>query len=186
MNLAIVTPAYSGVSVFTIKSVLSLKCIDATTDWYLENGTYIAQNRNRAIRKIFERTALPSHVLFLDSDIVFTEGDLLSLEKLDKPVATAAYAIRGRPDALCAGKFVDGWKLACLPASSQSIIDVEWCGAGFMLARLEVLQHMEAPWFRHEITNNIEEDGEDIGFCRCARRLGYTITCDCAIKVGHV
>jgi len=53
-----------------------------------------------------------------------------------------------------------------------------------MLIKTPVLEKIGAPWF--EFSYEPERVGEDVNFCRKARKAGYNIWVDPTIQVRHL
>lgn len=52
---------------------------------------------------------------------------------------------------------------------------------GFMLIKLDSLKKLERPYFKAE-----DGVGEDVFFCRKARKSGLSVFCDPTIEIGHI
>ncbi len=66
-------------------------------------------------------------------------------------------------------------------ATSDGLIEVEACGAGFLFVRRSVITAMKRPWFMF-----LDRLGEDFYFCRKARTQGHKIWCDTTLQAIHL
>jgi hypothetical protein len=82
-------------------------------------------------------------------------------------------------------------ELKKLPTNNP-LVEVDYSGFGFILIKKGIIEKMEYPWFRPQMTE-YEKDGiqiqdismEDVAFCLKAKELGYKILIDTTIRVGH-
>jgi GT2 family glycosyltransferase len=82
---------------------------------------------------------------------------------------------------------LDEKTLLALP-KANGLTEVGFNGFGFMLIKRGVFEAVEYPWFEPHFTtyDNVRDfSGEDTGFCIKARRKGFKILVDIAVKVGH-
>jgi len=200
MKLKVCIPTYCGISKQTKDSLDKLRKV-MDVDVRLEESTYIAKARNRLITG-YEFTAVKprlderyTHYLMLDSDIGFEPEDVEQLLKYDRPIISGVYKRRDS-HLLCCGNFTVavGAVDKGLDPRSGGLVEVDWCGAGFLLVKAEVFETMNAPWFYHEWVENTDDTGrkhrdqtgEDISFCVKAKRNGYKIVVDADCRVDHI
>jgi hypothetical protein len=138
----------------------------------------------------FDGQIVTDKVIFIDSDIIWTNEALQML--LDSPydVTVAPYVLSDRQTTSVRkdGKFIliDEYK------DYNEPFQIEAAGLGFMACKFEVLQNMSYPWFS-VIEEIIEENGklkgdtvgEDAYFFFKLADMGYKAYCDPRIKVGH-
>lgn len=148
----------------------------------------LSQARNILLTQVFAHPSQPTHVLFVDSDMVVPEDVLERLLAHRKSVVSALYFMRRPPYLPVAIKgdskvgeptkfFVD------YPPGLSTVASV---GMGCCLIETSVLRQIQdkykdEKWFSFE--NN---EGEDIWFCKRARSLGHSIYLDADAKCGHV
>lgn len=133
-----------------------------------------------------------SHLLWIDSDMVFPAWTLERLLSHKVDIVAGNYAMRGfleptptavtdiQPDGRCRRAFA---------AHGDQLIEVEGVGFGMVLMTRQVLERMPQPWF--PIQWNAEgkfHDGEDVGFCANARKAGYKVLVDPLVSrhLGHI
>ena len=144
-------------------------------------------NRNmiwkQAVR--FQETK-SSHLLMIDSDIVFKREDVEAIKKhLDDglDVVTGIYSVGQSPYNPCIFKRIKGdYKLTPV---KEGLNEIGACGGGFLAINKHVIMSMPKDPF-----DNIREGdifhGEDISFCHRLHNQGYKLWSDSSIKLGHV
>jgi len=156
--------------------------------------TYVHTARQELAERAFQRDV--SHILWLDSDMRFPKDTLLRLLAHDLPIVGVNYSTRGVPAEFVAIKrtSVDhddgGARLKTLD-SSAGLEEVEALGFGCVLMRTDILANIgEPPWFFFEWLPNTahRQVGEDVYFCRKARKAGWKIYVDHDLskEVRHV
>ena len=145
-------------------------------------GSRITLNRNRLVEEALENGC--THILFLDSDMVFPPSILERLLAYDLPIVGTVYTKRER-----------GGVVVGLHAELEGISPVPkfreyfFTGLGCILIKREVFERMEKPWFREVCyEGQAVSSGEDIYFCGKARELGYKIIVDedASLAIGHI
>lgn len=130
-----------------------------------------------------------SHVLFVDSDICFSYDDLLAAIDHDREILALPYLNHAPDPAYEAALFVKRGKLGTrFVPETKGLHKVDFVGAGFLLVRQNVFQHLRYPYFRYDAfeENGFAENiGEDVGFCMNAKEAGIPIYCDFDRPVYH-
>lgn len=192
-----------------MKIVIAVPCMDSTYTMFdqcldaLEapkDGRFaVARNagslvyiaRNNLIREAVKRGA--THILWLDSDMVF-DKDLLKklikdIDEQHQMVCALAHKRKKPYTPVIYNKLRIG-----LPGEAEveeyeeypkeQLFEVEGCGFGCVLMTVEMALAMlgstEVPF------SPIPGFGEDLSFCIRARQLGYKLWCDSRVKVGHL
>jgi hypothetical protein len=70
--------------------------------------------------------------------------------------------------------------------SKPQLMEVDATGTGCLLIRTEVFLNMDYPWFEFTKTEAGKVVGEDVGFCKKAKKAGYKIYVDTSINCGHM
>ena len=205
MSLLVGTPCYGGkADVPYVLSLMETRQHALETGFRLDvllikNESLIQRARNNIVRTFMEMDY--ERLMFIDSDIEFTPNDVVSLWNLDVPIAVGVYAMK-RPDcpvtAWVSGKMVKVKDLS-------GPVDVDYAGTGFMMIKKEVFSAMmEAfPERNHEegyeqgvrhsfswFDPRVDQDegiylSEDYAFCKDAKKLGFKISCDPSLNLGH-
>lgn len=184
-KIGIAIPHTGSIHIKTFFSIIkTIKSIPF--EWRLieKEGSIIHWNRESLVSRAIEEGC--SHVLFVDTDMVF-EGDALGrLLKRDKDIIGVPYHLRTLP-------LTNTLKVH---AEDGSILNEEHpgglmrcagVGTGFLLIRTSVFGKLSHPWFFWESDNKGEVVcGEDMWFCRKARQAGFDIWCDMTINMGHI
>src|SRR4051812_24594149 len=97
-SLLVAVPAYGGVSMFTMLSLLNLETLlcqsgIAHTYRFVGNEPYIDRVRNRLAAMFLESGC--TDMLFVDADIEFEALDVIGLMAADRPVIGASYPRKG-------------------------------------------------------------------------------------------
>ncbi|MGB3830884.1 MAG: hypothetical protein WA975_03360 [Mesorhizobium sp.] len=147
-------------------------------------GTLLPDMRNTLARKSIELGA--THILWLDSDMIFPEDTIERLYQHGKPIVAASYSQRKEPAKPVAAK--DGvWVYT--EEGSSGIEKVDFVGMGCMLVETAVYEAMDEPWHClgwNEAKGTIV--GEDVYFCRKAAQVGAEtwIDHDLSKEIGHI
>lgn len=175
-----------------VKSLVGMR-VEGEVDYAFSAGSLVYDSRNRLAERAenggFDR------VLWLDSDMVFGP-DLL--EKLGADLAegrelvAALFTTRKPPVKLgvCSSlgirtkNGVDQPVAVPFETSPDEIFPVEGVGLGAVLMSAKILREVTAAFGRP--FSPVGGFGEDYSFCLRARRLGYQLWCDPAVRVGHI
>lgn len=160
---------------------LMLHSADKIIDFLLIQSCDIASSRMWLAKQAVEKGA--THLLFIDSDMLFPNDVLEQLLARDKDVIGVEYNKR---------KFPLETVTAYMPDVEKSEVDpfkVGIAGTGIMLINTDVFKNpnMSPNWFsfgRNAEGKNVI--GEDGWFCNTAREAGYDIWVDPFIKVAHL
>ncbi len=153
-------------------------------------ATYIHCGRQFWIESALKQGA--THALWLDTDMSFPPETAVLLAMHETPIVACNYvtrdgsgqftAIREDADELITGRVETR-------DDSTGLEAVDAVGMGVMLMRTDILAQIPRPWFTHGTNAKTGGDvGEDIVFCRAARRAGYQVYVDHDLskQVGHI
>jgi hypothetical protein len=154
--------------------------------WVGVNNTrcsVIDHGRNVAVEQLFASDS--SHILFLDSDMVFPATTLERLLRHELDIVGATYCMR-RPQHAATHRNLD--RSSALPFDGSELYEVESLGGGCILIRKEVFLALKAPYFESVWISEKIPQGEDRTFCLRAREAGFKVWCDLALSdsVGHI
>lgn len=145
-------------------------------DMLLRISCDIVSSRTWLVLEAIKRGA--THILFVDSDMVFVEDTLDRLLAHGKPIVGVQYNKREFP--------LKGVYEPLDEPSETELYRAKHVGTGMLLIDLTVFPKLEGPWF------NFGRDsqgslalGEDVWFCRTAQDAGFDVWIDPTIKVGH-
>lgn len=144
------------------------------------------QDRNKIIES-FKKSDC-THLLFLDDDMIFTGEDLIKLLSHDVDICTGNAWQRGEPHAPCI--FLANEKLKTVSPFDNignGLIEIDACGAYFLLIKRRVLENMSDEYFKYGDTTWAPTGvGEDVGFCIKAKLAGTKIYCDTDVEIKHI
>lgn len=147
----------------------------------------IAFNRNFLVEQA--RYAKATHLLYIDSDMIFPEDSLKRLLSHDVEIVGATASRRSENDDAI-GVTLDGERLQV----SSDLVKMKLLGPPLMLIKMSVFNKLRAPWFaeppRYMVENDISDTSlmaEDEYFCHTAIAAGLNIWCDVGLsmEIGH-
>lgn len=141
------------------------------------------------------------HLFWVDSDILFTAEQVVTLLNHDKDIVCGAYIMADntrypivrRMDAAVFLKqghydFLDRTTLAELREKGD-LVPIEYTGFGFLCVRKGVFEALTYPHFTpqpiHFSPDVLEYASEDVSWCMRVREMGYTIYLDPSVAVHH-
>jgi len=131
-------------------------------------GCYIHTNRNQMIEQAKREGC--SHLLFVDTDVIFGPDAINKVIAADKDVVGGRYNKRTFPI------------VSTVPQDIKELAQVPFVPTGFLLINMEVFEKIPSPWFGFDE----ETDSDDHYFCKKAIDAGYAIWCDPTIQIGHL
>ncbi len=137
--------------------------------------------RNQLVEWMFEEGA--DWLLMVDDDQAFAPDALERLLSHNVDIVAALCLRRSEPyGPFCFSEEKDGiYRTLDLAHCPPELTSVAAVGTGMMLIRRNVFETLPEPWFT--ITPN---SGEDMLFCKEARRAGFEIYCDLGCPIGHL
>jgi hypothetical protein len=146
-------------------------------------STYVHVGREAVLAGAIERQA--SHVLWMDTDMVFPPDAAIRLASRQHPIVACNYVMRD-PRMIWTAKR-DGCRIETTLASS-GLERVDEAGHGLMLMRTDVASDLPRPWFEHGRNAEGEDIGEDVMWCRKVRAAGHHIYIDHDVskEIGHI
>lgn len=153
----------------------------------VRQGSIIDRSRNEIVRLMLDHPARFTHLLFLDSDMIFPQNTLQRLLDLDVPVAGGLYYQRVPPFApIVFKRDAQGSYTSFKPADLKSPEqNVDALGTGCLLIRREVLEQLVYPWFAIQWQGSVQR-GEDLYFCELCHQAQIPVTLATDLIIGHV
>lgn len=167
----------------TVAAVLEMEK-PAESDLMVFQGALVDRARNRLIEQMLKHPIEPTHLFFLDADIVPPADTLTRLLATGKPIVSGLYRKRLPPYEPMA--FL---KNKPIPIKGPRLRKADVVGAGCLLIRREVFERIESPWFTSEWSASGGEKGhlaEDFSFCKKARGTGFEIFVDTSVRPLHL
>lgn len=155
----------------------------------MQEGGYLNEARCQIVKEALRQKA--THIMFIDSDLVFEKDGITRLLQDDKDIVGANYNVRRlSPDGqrISTVKFgKDITNLVDLAADKipKTLAPCFAIATGFMLIRASVFEKLPMPWFEFGYTENGEFLGEDVYFCQKAHENGFDVWFDPTIKMKH-
>ncbi len=145
-------------------------------------ATYVHVGREAVLAGARERQA--THMLWLDTDMAFPPETAIRLAQHNQPIVACNCLLKD-PRQLFTAQ-VDGVRVATTPTST-GLEAVHSVGMAVMLMRMDVVEQLPRPWFRHGLAGLVDI-GEDILFCRAVRSVGYDVLIDHDLskEIGHI
>lgn len=187
MKLLIAVPTYDYMHYQFVECLTKLlRRLDsdgANYELALQGGTLVYVGRDKLARKAMDEGF--SHVLWLDSDMIFTEELLDDLMFSGKPFVTGIAHGRRAPHMSCIFREVwpaaDRWEGHEYPSGAFKI---GGCGFACVLIKTEIIK---AVWEKNgSAFFPMRELGEDLAFCKRARDLGHEIWAEPSVRLGHI
>ena len=188
MKLMIAIPTMDTMPTPFVESLLGLtRRLDregVAYDVEIEAGTLIYMARDRlacrAINKGYDR------VLWLDSDMVFSDAIVEDLAFCGQKFVTGIAHGRRSPFLSCLFKSIDlsaieRWELKDYP---KDTFEVAGCGMACVLMDVQILKDVQFKFNTCFIP--LLSYGEDLSFCKRAVSLGYRIYAEPTVRLGHV
>ena len=148
-----------------------------------QGGTLVYVGRDKLAREAVKGGY--THMLWLDSDMIFTEDLLDDLMFSGKDFVTGIAHGRRAPHCSCIFKEIwpgaDRWEGHEYP---KNTFKIGGCGFACVLISTKIVQavldkHGTAFFPKMEL-------GEDLAFCKRARDLGYEIWAEPTVRLGHI
>lgn len=153
-------------------------------------GSILSRSRQTLVEKAQEDKV--SHILFLDSDMVFPEWALHRLLDLELMVVAANCATKQLPSTPTA-RYYDPMTLAGAQVYTKPnipLIEEVWrVGTGVMLINMKVFDKVLRPWFDITWNETLQDyTGEDWNFCQKVQNAGIPIHIDHMLSkhIGHI
>ncbi|HSA59223.1 MAG TPA: hypothetical protein VLJ37_06010, partial [bacterium] len=158
------------------------------SDLMVFQGALVDRARNYLVDQMLHHPLNPTHIFFLDADIVPAPDTLMRLLRHRMPIVSGMYRRRlppYEPMALSAKGGRRGRTLHPITAKGPRLRRVDVVGAGCLLIHRDVFEKVRPPWF----TSEWRRDGhlsEDFSFCEKAQKAGYRVMVDTTVNPLHL
>lgn len=187
MKVMIAVPTTDYVHAEFVKSLVNLSMklardgIEAEVKIMGGTLVYIARNRlaHLAIQEGF------SHVLWIDSDMVFNDSVLDDLSWCGKEMVCGAFVSRRPPYKPCVySSIADPGNMTKVESFGMEPFKVDGCGFAMVLTSVDLLRKV---WDKFGTCFRPNEKyAEDIAFCDRVKEVGGEIWCEPTVRPGHV
>ncbi|MBV8548452.1 MAG: hypothetical protein JO126_03230 [Alphaproteobacteria bacterium] len=161
---------------------LANMCLNPGASCFIVNArsSLVMVGRNQCVQAV--QLAGASHLLFLDSDIVFPTDLISRLLAHDKDIVGGLYVQRAPPHRPV-GMTLEG-KVEAVPDGLHRMASLP---TGCMLIKMGVFSALQQPWFNTRTVGD-KIMGEDVYFSENARQAGFDIWCDGTLsrELGHI
>ena len=186
MRLLIAIPTTDYIHADFVRSLTKLqKELDRkhiSYDVEIQNGTlvYIARNRlaSRAVNEKY------THVLWLDSDMVFSEQIVDDLMFCGKEMVCGAFVSRRPPYGSCVYTSIRKNEIEKVKEYGTKPFRVDGCGFACVLMTTELLQAVQLKF--GTTFQPTDYYGEDLAFCWRVGQIGREIWCEPTARCGHI
>ena len=159
---------------------------------YLTGDSLVTRARNKTVKKFLESDA--EYLLFIDSDIIFTQQDIIKLRNNNKKLCGGVYLKKKLPYAPVCNRLL---------GQEDGLHIMAEIGTGFMMIHRDVFADIKAKYPEHAYKNEGDEEkgeyydyfrvgvienrylSEDYYFCWLARQCGHNVYLDPDILVKH-
>ena len=184
MKLLIAIPAFDNIPTKFVECLTALvQRLDrdgVNVDVKFLTGTLVYAARDKlAIHAIMNSY---THVLWLDSDMVFDDELLYDLQFSHKDFVSGIARSRRPPYVSCL--FSDLPTIQRIDDYPRDTFRVAGCGFACVLIKTEILSAVRERY--HTCFLPSADLGEDLAFCKRASELGYPIWAEPAVKIGHI
>jgi len=132
------------------------------------------------------RIPLPTHILFVDPDVLPRHSTLEKLLSLDKDIVTGVYHVTSKNNVTWSVSRDDTFVPVELGKLPDNPFKIKSCGFGIILIKFKVFEALKWPYWKNVFVPGGIEKGEDIYFCEKARQAGFDIWCDPKVKCNHI
>lgn len=157
-------------------------------------GADVTRGKNQAP---FGGRADYDYMMWIDSDIVFSNQSFKALLDMKKDIASGWYSQPGGTtpvvERMDDDYFLTHGSYEFISAEAMTarrgLFTADYIGFGWVLVRRGVFESIEYPWFApklRKLPGGIEDVcSEDVAFCADAREAGFEIWVDPRVRVGH-
>ena len=189
MKLLIAVPTLESVPVDFMESLMNLACHlkDEGVDFKLkiEAGTLVYFARENLARWAIANRY--THVLWLDSDMVFHEEIVEDLQFCGKDIVTGIAHSRRPPFSSCLFTEIYPGVEKFKGEYPKQAFKVAACGMACVLMSVKVLDAVYNKFGNmFQPLNEPLTYGEDVAFCWRAQQCGFDIWAEPTVRVGHV
>lgn len=181
IKILIAVPCKADIPIETVNSLMALDSPYVTSVRFLQGSLPDDARENMATDAIEEEF---THVLWIDSDMVFDEDALIRLVQDDRDCVTGLAFKRTAPYTPCIYKANKDGNEIYIDYPKDSLFEISACGCAFQLVKVSALKAVRTTY--GTMYRRAYPLGEDISFAKRWTELGGKIYCDSRVKVGHI
>ena len=167
-------------SLCNLKDELNRRQISCKVE--IQAGTLVYYARIKLANKAINEGY--THVLWLDSDMVFTEKIFDDLMDCGKEMVCGVFVSRRPPYGSCVYTSIKENDLQKVKDFGITPFRVDGCGFACVLTTVELLQAVNQKYGTTFMPTDYY--GEDLAFCWRVKNLGREIWCDPTVRPGHI
>ncbi|OGS27911.1 MAG: hypothetical protein A2297_04700 [Elusimicrobia bacterium RIFOXYB2_FULL_48_7] len=179
--------------------------------YYVRNmclGADVSRGENQ---KPFDGKIDYTHLMWIDSDILFSPREFQKLLDDDKDIVSGIYMMDNGQQFATVKEWDEEYfkknggfqfltpedikradesatKNGANKLATTELLEVAYTGFGFMMIKKGVFESMTYPWFRpieKKIGDMVDFTMEDVAFCLRAKEAGFKVHIDPLVRVGH-
>lgn len=150
----------------------------------METGTLVYLARNTLACKAVNEGF--TDVLWVDSDMVFSEDIVETLSWVNKPFVCGIFQSRRPPFCSCLFSNINKSDVKRIDDYPTEPFRVAGCGFGCVLMKTEVIRAVMDRVGSQNCFMPTADHGEDLAFCKRATDCGFEIWCEPTARVGHI
>ncbi len=141
--------------------------------------------RDKIVEMAMYMRPRPTHILFVDYDVLPRKNTLNKLLEHDKDIISGVYpTIQNCEISWCLSREEPFVSMPINDLPNNPFKAKTICN-GMMLVKTEVFDKLKWPYWKNEFNQGALKTGEDIYFCQKARAAGYDLWVDPHIKCNH-
>ena len=144
------------------------------------------EGRDKIVYVVNSMIPRPTHILFLDSDVLPRPKTMKVLYEHDKDIICGVVPICQQGKMQWNVSKEEGFVPLDLDSLPDNLFKVKSCGFGVVLVKTAVFDKIEWPYWRSEYKPGLRTLGEDMYFSKKVRQAGFDIWCDPKVKCNHV
>jgi hypothetical protein len=149
-------------------------------------GTLIGNQREKLATTAIDQNA--THILWLDSDMMFPKNVCEILLGHDLPFVACNYSTRALPLKSVSYTEIFNWQ-SMIEDNSEGLVLVEGVGFGCVLTSTELFRESRKPWFPITYSKSTNDYlGEDMNFCLKVSEMGFPmfVDADLSKEIYHI
>jgi GT2 family glycosyltransferase len=150
------------------------------------------EGRDKIVKIAQQILPKPTHILFIDSDVLPRPKTLERLMSHDKDIISGVVPICQQGGFKWNASREKGWNPIKVDPNAKNWglpdnpFKAETIGFGVVLVKMDVFEKIEWPYWRSQYKPGLRTLGEDVYFCEKAKKAGFDIWVDPMVKCNHV
>ncbi len=154
------------------------------SDLMVFQGALVDRARNHLVERMLDHPMEPTHLFFLDADIVPAADALMRLLQHQLPIISGVYRKRVPPHEPMAFRKKAGI-FKPISFKGPQLQKVDAVGGGCLLIERRVFEKVKGPWFTSEWRKG-GHISEDFAFCEKVKKAGFDVVVDTTVTPLHL